>query len=851
MSLRGLRSHTLPYFGALALLVMPLAACDTTEAPPAELEQQTEAPFVDPEREPSGGGQATTGNQPVDPAVGLGVDDACSDTDECRYGLVCDKGVCRAIANTPATGFCFLTEECAEGLYCSDDGICLASGEGALGDVCATASECARGLHCQTLGLMGSCQESGSGDVGMACQTTGDCLAGLYCNQELTCQAWYGGAATSVWSGLLCEDEDEGEARPYFELSGESGEFFRMPFPSDVFRGSGTVAPAGFPLPGRGVVGFDPIERLLEASSATQRGFSLTPTIYFRFSATMNFQSISGAANGTIEAPTLHFVNVDPESPGYGGGPSYNWHVTDGAGSKVICPRWLAVQVGYDEPLEPNTTYAVYLTQGVRTPSGEMMSADDDFVAMLGESAPEGEPAGAAWATFEPLRAYLTDKGIPAEELLSGTVFTTQAPRAEMQTLRASLFAPAAPEVQSLALCSGEGQGACAGRACIEAGEGVQVLQLELDLPRVQQGLRPFLEAGDGGGLTMSEGSVQLHGEDSVCASLSLPTAEMPQAGWPLVLFAHGGGADANQAMEGVAALLAEVGVAVLSWDGPMHGARGDAAFWPEALVYNLRNPKGMMGTLYQGAADIFALVRAAKAWALADSESPTGAEIRFDAEHIALMGHGLGASIGAIAAPHEPGIGLTVWSSASAAHAQMMLSRLAPVDVPYNIALLLHEYGIGGAEELDPRHPVLSFYQAYFEPVDPVTHLSAQGAPGGDGAPQHVLQIQGIGDRYAPSRVSDVFARLTDGELASPILREIDGVDNVAPPITNNVGSEEVPRTSVIIQSLPPDDQSGAPRWPAAEAWREDSGVRAQLQAFVQSWIVDGVPTLPLRSGE
>ena len=176
------------------------------------------------------------------------------------------------------------------------------------------------------------------------------------------------------------------------------------------------------------------------------------------------------------------------------------------------------------------------------------------------------------------------------------------------------------------------------------------------------------------------------------------------------------------------------------------------------------------------------------------------------------------------------------------------MILRASPVATPHSLALLLQEFGDKGVEEIDSRHPVLSLYQGLLEPVDPLTHLAGQAAPLGTGAPQHVLQVQGIGDWYAPSRVTDVVSRLIDAELTSPILREIDGVESVAPPVTNNAGTESQPRTSVVVQVVPPDGQDGAPKWPADRAWLEDAAVRTQVQGFVSSWVTDGVPTLSAR---
>jgi hypothetical protein len=831
--------------------VTSFGACDAAEAPTVGLEQDDGDPYnaapFGGTTEGAAGGSVASGAQPFDVTIGVGVDGECLETLDCRYGLVCDGGVCRAIANTAATGFCFLTDECAEGLYCSENGICRTVGVGNIGAPCTTAGSCVRSLHCRSFGLMASCAESGGEDAGEACTRTGDCLAGLFCGPELTCEPWFGGANSSRWPGVDCADKSDADPRPYFELGGQSGEFFRVPYPNNLYLKDGTVDLSSFPQPGTGVLGFDPIANLSDAAGRFQTGFSLTPTVMFRFSSVMDFQSLTGAANGTVAEPTIHFVNVEPESPNYGGGPSYNWHVTDGAGSNYICPRWLAVRVNWHQPLAAGTTYAVYLTEGARDLAGNMMVADDDFTLMLAPTAPSDAAQVSAWETYGPLRAYLSENDVPIETVIGGTVFTTQRPQARMLELRDVLSVPTAPKPLNAVLCGSDDKSPCTGAPCQALEGAVDTLHLQLELPRVQQGVRPFLASGDGGGVSSADEPLQLHGADTVCASLSIPRGEAPEGGWPVLLFVHGSGGDYGSAETELAELMADAGAAVLSWNGPMHGVRGDADFWPEALIYNLANPNAVLGSLYQGAADVFAVVRGVKAWSMPADESPTGAAISLDAGRIALMGHGLGATIGAISAPHEPDIQLTVWSSASAVVSEVMATRLAPVDVPHSVGVMLHEVA---SDDLDTRHPVLALYQGLLESVDPVAHLSAQ--PEVDGVPlqQHTLQIQGIGDWYAPSRVTDVVARLISAELASPILREIDGVASVAPPLTNNVGTELQPRTAVVIQATPPDGPDGEPAWFAGDAWREDAGVRQQLQGFIQSWIDNGVPTLPARTG-
>ena len=155
---------------------------------------------------------------------------------------------------------------------------------------------------------MASCADSGDGDVGTDCSGTQDCLAGLFCSPDSTCQPWFGGANMSLWPGVDCADKSASNPRPFFQVGAGSGEFFRVPYPNDLYLKDGKVDLSRFPRPGKGVLGFDPIASLSAAAERSQQGFSLTPTVTFRFSSVMDFQSLSGAANGTVSEPTIHFV---------------------------------------------------------------------------------------------------------------------------------------------------------------------------------------------------------------------------------------------------------------------------------------------------------------------------------------------------------------------------------------------------------------------------------------------------------------------------------------------------------------------------------------------------------------
>ncbi|MCA9518620.1 MAG: hypothetical protein KC635_26975, partial [Myxococcales bacterium] len=192
-----------------------------------------------------------------------------------------------------------------------------------------------RGLVCKPTGFSGACVESGTGDVGAACGDLTDCLAGLACREDGTCGPGSVVFGFKPWTGETCDDADPGDPRVYFEVprAGVDGDFFRLPFPNDIRKkADGHLDLSGFPTPGPGLVGFDVVERVLNAAEVVQTGFSTAPSITFRFSAPFELGSVwaEGIANPPPGDPTLYFLNITPDTPGFNTHPAYGYVVTDG-----------------------------------------------------------------------------------------------------------------------------------------------------------------------------------------------------------------------------------------------------------------------------------------------------------------------------------------------------------------------------------------------------------------------------------------------------------------------------------------------------------------------------------------
>lgn len=807
----------------------------------------------------------TSGNGLGDPCTPLG-----GGTSDCRLTLVCDDGVCKAAGTTGPGQFCVLTAECAGGLHCGFTGTCEPASDHGPGAPCTTAADCTPGLYCRIFGLSGVCEEAGSGDLDDPCEALDDCLAGLSCGPVGLCAPGNLADGAELWAGVDCtaSNEDEGPPRVLFEIPRGAGpEFFRTPYPNDIRRSGGTVDLTGFPTPGPGVVGFDPVARLVDAAAEVQRGFSVVPTVVLRFSETVQTETIQGSPSAASQ--TLRFVNIEPDSPGYGTGPAYVW-TYEPARSRYVCHHSMTLRVDWSTPLRADSTYAVYLTQGVRTPDtetggtkvpGTSFGADDDFAVVMADEAPADSVEHAAWAAYAPLRAFLDAEGVPRADLLGAAVFRTEPTRDVVPAIRAAVHAAALPEPQDLVAC-GDGvtspcddglEGADHVRGCFDTSAALWELHLRLDLPTLQQGTRPYLEPSDGGGLVFDDaGAVVLQGTEPVCVSVTLPKGQvMPEAGWPLMLYGHGTGGTFRSSVAQAGAPLADVttaagarvGVAVAGWDGPMHGDRRHAEIDPEPLFYHFGNAVAARGNVYQGAADLFALLRALTALELDADQSPTGDPIRFDAAHLAYTGHSQGASTGQLGAPYEPDLELTVWSGAGAGLKRSLLHKEQPVDAKQGLAVALQEVGSEGILPIDETHPVLGLLQDLFGPVDPVSHARLQlVAPLPEVGPQHVLHVYGLGDSFTPPETIEVFARLLGVAHVEPLLQEVPGLLLAAPPLAGNVSVGGSPWTGALIQAAPAEGHDGH------FVLFDDAGVREQYRQFVATWLTEGLPVVVAR---
>jgi predicted esterase len=737
--------------------------------------------------------------------------------------LICnDDNVCEPGGTIPIGSPCVISPECEMGQCIA--GLCAPGGEGGPGATCANDGECEVGLRCAVVGLGLQCVPQGSGDVGDTCSNSTDCFGGLACLGG-TCAVPPPGTPPFglPWQGVDCEPPDTSGARAFFEVPGapdaQEGDFFRLPFPNDVRRGASGLDLTGFPTPGTGFGGIDPVKLYVDALTDGEEAWGAYPTVTFRFSGALDFDTFNQPT------PAINWVDVTPNTPEYGGGAGAAWFYYTGR-TAYVCDHWLAVRRLQGAPLTPGHTYAVWITTQGKAQGGGNIQRAENLAAVLGNVAPSNPALLAAHTAFKPFRDYLADQGTSANTILNATVITVGAVRDTMAELAQAVGDEAVPTASDWVKCGGGEPSPCpqaeGDRACGEANPDFDEYHALVSLPIFQEGTAPYLTAQDGGGISISATAPR----EDVCMALTVPkagNASMPANGWPLVIFAHGtGGSFRSHVSSSVAGALARASVpfAVLGIDQVAHGPRrGTSTESPDNLFFNFLNPAAARGNPLQGAADQLGLARFAQALDAAAAETG-GDRILIDPDNIFFFGHSQGATEGSLMLPYGDVFKAAVLSGNGASLKDSLRTKTRPVDIAAGLPIVLQDPMIlahtpENRQSFLDVHPVLSLLQHWIDPADPLNFAwPTTRAPISGHSAKHVFQTYGLGDTYSPPVTLATFALagglslVENSALASP--DPIGGLSAVAAPLAGNVTAGAASFTLGVRQYAPPSSRDG-----------------------------------------
>jgi hypothetical protein len=466
--------------------------------------------------------------------------------------------------------------------------------------------------------------------------------------------------------------------------------------------------------------------------------------------------------------------------------------------TRFLCPNWLGIRPGEGSPLEAEHTYAVLFRRGVTDANGVALEPDADFAALL-VNTPPGDPALAEpWKRYAKLRDWMIANGVPAEDLVGGSIFTTEDPRAIVGQVRDTVHGAPAPTLENVVECDGGTPSPCAfnteGRACGDVNGLFTEVHGRVRLPDLLNGLPPYTEWG-GTIQRDTAGAIKVQRLAPVCAAFTVPLGDAPAEGWPTIMYVPDVGQGFRAFVRnGFAARMARLGFAVVSVDPPLEGDRSPGNTSLSArdvgeVLDDLSRPVRARDLRLQAAADLFGLVRL-----LSGARIPRGGTLQpLDFNRISMLGHGQGAEAASLFLAWEPVVTAGVLASGGGGVTDRLRVTTLPNRPGFELALALADDAFNG------MHPALHLAQHLLDPVDAANHAVLFRRPPEGVGSKHLLHLLVRDDERTPFVLQHSLAiagRLPQVDTGDPL----DAVEPGTPgTLRGNINSAAGPRTQAV----------------------------------------------------
>lgn len=562
--------------------------------------------------------------------------------------------------------------------------------------------------------------------------------------------------------------------------------FFDHPFPSDLRLEGGAVRMLGWPNP-KSVPLLDEYIAFIDGKLD---GFSPIAAGFLRFAGPLDPSTLPDADTSTQTSASVQLIDIDPESPERGSRrPIYvSFRKEPGAYWSANTLSFMPVP-GY--PLRTKTRYALVVTDAVRAESDAPVAAPAALRETLGLSSASTPAIEAAAASLASSVAAVADAGIPAERIVHFSVFTTNDPAAEYLAAAAALpdqiEAPTAdPAAWSL------------------RDDGPELVEYEGSYgpsPNYQAGETPFTHFGDGGGFTPDASGVpQIADTFDLRFSLSVPDVElcpMPDAGYPIVLYAHGTTGDYRSYIyDGTAASLTSQCLAVMGVDQILHGTRPgapDSATSQQILFFNFQNVEAARTNVRQSGLDEVHRARlfTESAMTVPAAISVSGQEVRFDASKLMFFGHSQGALNGPLFLAGSDAPRGAVLSGASSV---MQITLLEKTEPQPSVAMLVKTIFLQLVQdeqaEVGLLYPPIALAQTIVDPVDPANYARYIIEEPVFGSAKSIYMTEGVtpagdGDSYAPPRGCEALGIAMGLPFMSPVIHDPQDLVGDVQPVT------------------------------------------------------------------
>lgn len=634
-----------------------------------------------------------------------------------------------------------------------------------------------------------------------------------------------------------------------------AGGFYTSPFPDDNRMGSdGHPEVLGFPNPSGSVF----LDKLLELIERDTKGFATTAGVYFAFDGPLAPSVEAAPPDSVRDNAPVFLIDVDQSSPERGKKKPASIHF-DADRTPFGADNLLSLIPLQGIPLRPDTRYAAVVLKSVRDADGKRLGRPHSLAELAAGHTPAGMSDSVAAEYHDAIKA-LGSFGVAASSLAALTVFTTDDPTSGLVAVEKAMLARPLPA-------------AILPFKADEVFDDYCVFSSTIEMPDYQSGTPPFDESG-GDWLFDESGTPRFQRNEKARIVVTVPRRKMPAAGFPIVLFSRtGGGGDRPlvdrgvQAKTGGPALapgtgpalgFAKVGWAGASVDGPHGGLRNVTGRDEQFLMFNVNNPAALRDNVRQSAAELALQAHVLEKLSFDASSCPGldtgGGPVHFDADHFALMGHSMGATISPLTLATEPAFKAGILSGEGGSWIENVLYKQHPVPVKGPAELLL---GIAGKYSLTEQDPALNLFQWAAEPADPPVYAPYIVQHPRQGAPRDILMVQGIVDHYIMPTISeasslslglDFAGKALDAntpEIADfPTLDErlpLSGRKHIQLPATGNIDAHT---TAVVVQAREDGIEDGH------EVVFQTGPPKHMYRCFLAS-LLAGTPTVPAPAAE
>lgn len=640
---------------------------------------------------------------------------------------------------------------------------------------------------------------------------------------------------------------DLGPPEVRFDLAALSEDFFAFPFPSDLrLDPDGTPDVADYPNPRNADILND-----LRVVADDRPGWPVNPVAHFRFTAPLGPRSADDVIPAENTSPIL-LIDVDPDSPDRGAlvpTVASTLPVDRSTGDYLL---GISPRPGF--VLVPHRRYAFVVMRSVSDAMGRPLAVEANLATLASGGTPSASWGSDAAALYAPLFETLSMVSVDAAEVAAATVFTTGDVVEALRTLSDAVVAAHDVSIEGLALDPSDGAHP---RYCELLGT--------MSMPQFQEGTPTFDTEGrfafDGAGLPIVQRM------ETVPVVITIPRSEMPEDGWPLMVYFHGSGGIAAQVVdrgpyveggspaigEGPAHVVAEHGFAAVGAALPVSPDRVPGA---SGIAYiNLGNLAAFPSTFHQGVLEQRLMIEALTTLEIDPSAlgACTGASLppgetahRFDVEAFVGLGQSMGGMYTNMIGAVEPRLRALVPTGAGGYWSYFILETSL---IPGADSLIGNLIGAEGST-LTHLHPGLSLLQLGWEPADPMVFMPRLSRRPLTGIPARpVYEPVGMGDSYFPTRVYDAMALAYGheqaGEAVWPTMQDalaLDGREGIIGyPVSNNLtssGGETY--TGVVVQYA--GDGFSDPH----DIFVQLEDVRYQYGCFLRTFVETGVGVVP-----